>query len=117
MPLSCSDDLRSECQGQVLITVLYSSDKLCESGRKLQSAQSCILTAVCLLQGRPSLEFVNSLDISAHQGQGRIGFPIFIHSCVLHKGDPEKRGTLHILSVVFRTTLTLIPKYYLLKDS
>lgn len=56
------------------------------------------LAALTLLQGRPSLEFI-SLDISAHQG--------FI------KEISENRGTLHILSVVFRTTLTCIPKYYL----
>lgn len=89
-----------------------------ESGRvNYRAHKAGTLTVVSLLQGRPSLESVNSLDISAHQGQGRIGFLIFIHSYVLHKGDPENRGTLHILSVVFRTTLTLIPKYYLLKDS
>lgn len=61
-----------------------------------------LAVAVALLQGRPSLEFVDCLDISAHQGFIKEILKIEEHS---------------ILSVVFRTTLTPIPKYYLLKDS
>lgn len=61
-----------------------------------------LAVAITLLQGRPSLEFVNCSDISAHQGFIKEILKIEEHS---------------ILSVVFRTTLTRIPKYYLLKDS